>query len=123
VPHFRSDELPGLLGAVSVGAFPGYLEGFGLGVLEMLGSGLPTLAYDAAGPRDMLRLHAFPSLVPTGDVAAFAAGLIALLRASPEEHARWSAASRAVAARFSWEEIARRTASLYAERLAALPRR
>jgi glycosyltransferase involved in cell wall biosynthesis len=120
VPQFDSEELPMLLGATAVGAFPGYLEGFGFGVLEMLAAGLPVLAYDAAGPRDTLKGHAFPSLVPLGDVEALAGGIIRLLTGDGGEYARWSQASNAAADGFSWEEIAEATAALYAERLSAL---
>jgi glycosyltransferase involved in cell wall biosynthesis len=68
VPSYRSEELPGLLATATVGAFPGYLEGFGFAVLELLAAGLPTVAYDAPGPRDMLRHLEHPAAVPLGDV-------------------------------------------------------
>ncbi|MDQ6625243.1 MAG: glycosyltransferase family 4 protein, partial [Verrucomicrobiota bacterium] len=54
ISSYDPAELPALLALQTVGAFPSYVEGFGLAVLEQLASGIPTVAYDAAGPRDIL---------------------------------------------------------------------
>jgi glycosyltransferase involved in cell wall biosynthesis len=113
VPAYRSDELPGLLAPVAVGAFPGYLEGFGFAVLELLAAGLPTAAYDAPGPREMMRLLSYPSTVPPGDVAGFADLLVRLLTLPAPGYAERAADATAVAARFSWREIARSTCAAY----------
>jgi glycosyltransferase involved in cell wall biosynthesis len=107
--------LPALLAAATVGAFPGYLEGFGFGVLEMLAAGLPTVAYDAPGPREMMRLQAIPTAVPLGDVGRFADLLVDLLALPAERYAECSADSSRVAAQFSWRQIARATAATYLE--------
>ena len=115
VPGYRSDELPGLLAPVTVGAFPGYLEGFGFAVLEKLAAGLPTAAYDAPGAREMMRRLSSPSTVPPGDVAGFAELLINLLTLPAGSYAERAADSTRVAAQFSWREIARATAAAYRE--------
>lgn len=119
-PRFDGEELPALLGAATVGAFPGYLEGFGFAVLEMLAAGLPIAAYDASGPREMLRFQRLPTVVPRGDTAAFAARLLELLALSPECHAAHGADGLAIAERFSWRHIAEQTLALYRERLGRL---
>jgi glycosyltransferase involved in cell wall biosynthesis len=113
VPTFRSDELPGLLAPVTVGAFPGYLEGFGFAVLEYLAAGLPTVAYDATGPREMMRRLVPPSTVAPGDAAGFADLLVELLTLPAERYAERSADSTRVAAQFSWREIGRATGAAY----------
>jgi glycosyltransferase involved in cell wall biosynthesis len=113
VPAYRSEELPELLARATVGAFPGYLEGFGFGLLEKLAAGLPTVAYDAPGPREMLRRQGLRTGVPAGDVAAFADRLADLLTLAPDRYAAHAADSRRVAACFSWGEIAERTAECY----------
>ncbi|HXO22249.1 MAG TPA: glycosyltransferase family 4 protein [Thermoanaerobaculia bacterium] len=115
IPSYRSNELPGLLASATVGAFPGYLEGFGFAVLEKLAAGLPTVAYDAPGPREMMRWQALKSTVPAGDVASFADLLVKLLTLSPDHYAEHSADSIQVAARFSWQDIARATSATYQE--------
>ena len=63
ISDYQPNDLPGLLADCTVGAFPSYAEGFGLAVLEQLAAGLPTVAYDTAGPRDLLggRLQSFLS--------------------------------------------------------------
>lgn len=120
VPAYDSDELPELLAGATAGAFPGYLEGFGFSVLEKLAAGLPTVTYDAPGPRDMMRHLAEPDLVPAGDVAAFAGRLVRLLTLSPAEHAERSADSARAAGLFSWPEIARGTLAAYSRALEEL---
>jgi len=126
VPRYRSEELPALLETATVGAFPGYLEGFGFSVLEKLAAGLPTVGYDAPGPRDMLRRLRLPTAVPTGDVPGFAGRIVELLSLAAERYAEHSTDSTQAAAQFSWPEIAHATASTYSqawERLKAAPRR
>jgi glycosyltransferase involved in cell wall biosynthesis len=113
VPGYRSDELPGLLAPVTLGAFPGYLEGFGFAVLEQLAAGLPTAAYDAPGPREMMRRLAFPSTVAPGDAAGFADLLVHLLTLPVERYAERAADSTRVAAQFSWRVIGRATSAAY----------
>jgi glycosyltransferase involved in cell wall biosynthesis len=116
VPSFESDDLPGLLAAATVGAFPGYLEGFGFSVLEKLAAGLPTVTYDAPGPRDILRSLAAPEMVPAGDVGAFAARVAALLDLPLESYGQRSLDAARAAARFDWREIAAATRDVYLER-------
>jgi len=126
LPTFDNEDLPRLLSDATVGAFPGYLEGFGFAVLEKLAAGLPTIAYDASGPRDMLRWQALPTSVPAGDTAAFAARVAEMLRLSPEAYGQHLEDSLQVASRFRWPAIARATADLYEqrwERLASAPPR
>lgn len=120
VPAYESGELPGLLAGATVGAFPGYLEGFGFAVLEKLAAGLPTALYDAPGTRDIVRPLERPEMVPAGDTEAFAARLSALLALSPESYGERSADSLRAAARFSWREIAQATCDVYRERREAL---
>ena len=55
LPHYRSEELPELLAPVTVGALPTYVEGYGLGIVEQLAAGIPSIAYDVPGPRTLLR--------------------------------------------------------------------
>jgi len=122
VPRYESGDLPGLLARATVGAFPGYLEGFGFSVLEKLAAGLPTVTYDAPGPRDTMSLLAVPSMVPAGDTAAFAARVADRLTLSPEGYGELSEDSLRAAARLSWREIARETRAAYVQRLTEVRR-
>lgn len=51
------------------------VEAFGLTVVEALGNGLPVVATDCGGPREILDDAAYGQLIPQGDEAAFAAAL------------------------------------------------
>ncbi len=120
VSFFESDQLPGLLREATVGAFPSYIEGFGFGVLEMLASGLPTVSYDVPGPREMLRSLDERLLVESGNAAAFANRLVALLRADPDTYRSNSEDAIRVARRFNWERIAADTLKDYTRALEQL---
>ncbi len=123
VPAYENEALPRLLARATVGAFPGYLEGFGFGVLEKLAAGLPTVAYDAPGTRDILGRQGTEALVPAGDNEAFVGWLAQRLTIGPDAYAREAAESARVAATFSWREIAEGTHRTYLERLAGLETR
>jgi glycosyltransferase involved in cell wall biosynthesis len=117
VRRFERDDLPQLLGGATVGAFPGYLEAFGISVLEKLASGLPVVAYDSPGPRETLTGLDFSGLVPAGDVEEFANRLVAFLDLDQTTYQECSHEARLVAGRFDWSEIASRTLDTYVERL------
>ena len=114
IPTFAPDELPALLAPCAVGVFPSYLEGFGLGVLEMLAAGLPVVAYDVPGPPAMLPPSA---LVPPGDTDAMGRAVVHLLtdRAVLAE-ARQQARQRAQA--FTWRRSAEQLTAAYTAGLA-----
>ncbi len=116
VPKYKSEELPGLLLGCSVGMFPSYLEGFGIGVIEMLASAIPVVAYDAPGPSSILSAE---FLVPRGDKLEMARRL-ALLLADPVKLREQRAAARAHSRQYSWREIARQTSEAYSLRSAEL---
>ena len=113
VPQFDPDELPRLLADCTVGAFPSYVEGFGIAVVEQLAAGLPTVAYDAPGPRDILRGNLAQLLVPPGNAHRFAEVLSDLLVDNFERYEQLSLQSLETSAKFSWPEIARDTSAEY----------
>jgi glycosyltransferase involved in cell wall biosynthesis len=121
VSHYSQDELPGLLAECAVGAFPSYVEGFGIAVLEQLAAGIPTVAFDVAGPRDMLGPVSSALLVPAGDLEAFADFLVRILQLDLADYRDLSNRCAEQAAHFDWRDIARKTASVYQEHLAARP--
>ena len=120
VERFDSAELPARLARSTVGAFPGYLEGFGLGVLEMLAAGLPVVAYNAPGPRDMLTRLRVKSMVPLGGSELFAEALRDVLGLTVSAYADRSSDSARVAREFSWPMLASRTLDAYQESLQCL---
>jgi glycosyltransferase involved in cell wall biosynthesis len=123
VSTFQPAELPGLLRDVSVGLFPSYIEGFGLAVVEQLACGIPTIAYDVPGPRQILHTLRETLLVPRGDVATMAERALAILNMDAAEYATLSAQCRELADQFCWERIAAATVQEYRAALNNMPGR
>jgi glycosyltransferase involved in cell wall biosynthesis len=114
-PRFNPTDLPSLLAPCWAGVFPSWLEGFGLGVLEMLAAAIPVCAYDAPGPPEML---AGDDLVRPGDVRAVADRLVGWLT-NPGRLAQARIAARARSAAFDWDGIAIQSVSAYRSAIAA----
>ena len=118
VPQFAHEDLPRLLADCTVGAFPSYVEGFGLAVIEQLAAGLPTVAYDAPGPGDILR-DALPELlISPGDISSFSEAVATILERDFTGYQDLCQRSANIAERFSWPRIARDTLAEYRLRLA-----
>jgi glycosyltransferase involved in cell wall biosynthesis len=114
VEWFASEGLPELLADATAGVLPSYIEGFPLGVLEQLAAGIPTVAYDVPGSRELLGLLAPEALTPAGDPRTLAAQVARVLSLPEPKYAALAERSRALAARFRWRDIARDTLAVYA---------
>ena len=121
VPEFSPNELAGLLSKCAVGAFPSYIEGFGLAVLEQLAAGIPTVAFDQGGPRDILRPSMPELLVPTGDIENFANTIVRILQLDTGGYERLVQLSKQRADQYSWSAIAEKTIEQYRSALAGMP--
>jgi glycosyltransferase involved in cell wall biosynthesis len=120
VPEFQPDELPKLLEDSTVGALPSYAEGFGLALLEQLAAGIPTVSYNAPGPRSILQRSLPDLLVPVGNVKQFSAALIQILSADLASYRKLIERCTKEASQFLWSTIAKETAHLYERHLARL---
>ncbi|MFB2936473.1 glycosyltransferase family 4 protein [Aerosakkonemataceae cyanobacterium BLCC-F154] len=120
IPQFTSDQLPNLLSGATVGAFPSYIEGFGFAVLEKLACGLPTVAYDVPGPREMLSHFEEQFMFAPGDSIGFSNQIIKLLTLDEIRYSQLSQQCVEVAQRFSWRKIAEETLKVYTEFLGKL---
>ena len=108
VPVYSPGNLPELLQDGTIGLFPSYYEGFGFGVLEMLASGLPVVAYNVPGPPEMLPDDL---LVPSGDWKQLADKAKRLVMSDSLEECRRMANTRAHG--FQWSNIAEQTIEAY----------
>jgi len=109
------DELPHHLSSCSVGVFPSYMEGFPFGVLEMMASSLPVIAYNAPGPPMMLPPRC---LVERGDWQGLSRKVVSLLSDQKKltEERVWA---KQQAQNFSWKSAAETTASIYIREIKA----
>ncbi|HXF68947.1 MAG TPA: glycosyltransferase family 1 protein [Thermoflexus sp.] len=103
------EDLPALYAGARLFVFPSLWEGFGLPVLEAMACGVPVACSDIPALREV-----------AGEAAQYfdPQDVDAMARAIAEAWERagdpaWRAACRARAARFSWEETARRTLEAY----------
>lgn len=103
------------MSAISVMAAPSVNEPFGLVYLEAMAAGVPVIATNSGGPRDLFPPNA-PNpggwLVEPGNRGALASVLIEAV-VDQEGTRRRGNAARLVADQYSWEATARRLAEIY----------
>lgn len=115
VSHYSFQELPFLINDCSIGIFPSYIEGFGMGVLEMLAASIPVIAYNSPGPPMMLSEE---YLVERGNKKDMALKIINLLNNKDIlQNARRQA--KIISQNFTWEKIAYQTSNIYKSSLYA----
>lgn len=102
--YLRGEALAEAYASADLFAFPSTTETFGQAVLEALASGLPVVAHDAEGVRDLVQHNETGLLVPPGDTAAFTNSLKTLL-AHLEQCALMSARARSAAERRTWDSV------------------
>jgi glycosyltransferase involved in cell wall biosynthesis len=121
--HVPQDRLPAVYRACDVFALPSVsrLEAFGIVALEAMASGLPVVASDMPGVREIVTDGMEGHLANPLDPLAFAARIDSLLR-RPLRRARFGRNGRAkVVERFTWDAVAGRVLALYEEILGGGP--
>ncbi len=106
------DELRAWYHAADALAFPSLTEGWGLAILEAMAAGLPVVATDIPVFREYLTPGVDALLVPPADSAALATAMAAIA-ADADLRRRLADAGRRVAARFTWDDAARRHLDVY----------
>lgn len=110
--YLRGEALAEVYASADVFAFPSTTETFGQAVQEAMASGLPVVAYDAEGVRDLVQHGKTGLLVPGNDTTAFTESLHLLL-AHPEQRALLSAQARNAAEQCTWESVMQRLMQTY----------
>ncbi|MEY2481308.1 MAG: hypothetical protein QOI04_2235 [Verrucomicrobiota bacterium] len=118
VREYEPDALPELLADCALGIFPSYVEGFPFGLLEQLASGIPTIAYDAPGARRILEPMRDRALIELGETDGLAKRAIEMLRQDLNSYNALREQALAIAARYSWPQIATETLHAYRQALA-----
>ena len=122
-PLLSQAELAGLYRECTALVAPFTGEGLGLVAIEAALSAQPVVAFASGGLLDIVEDRRTGLLVPTGDAAALAAALDALL-AMPDQGAALGAAGRVHALEtFAPAAVAKRYAALYHEAIAGTPGR
>jgi phosphatidylinositol alpha-1,6-mannosyltransferase len=100
VPH---DEMPDLYRTADIFVLPSYNEGMSIALLEAMACGLPVIVTNTGGTRELV--HDNGMVVPWADVGALARSIEVL---ACDDARRWAmgAASRSLAARYTWARSA-----------------
>lgn len=120
--HGAEPEARDVYGAFDIAAHASEAEGLPNVVLEAAAAGLPIVATDAGGTREIITDSATGLLVPVGDEDAMAAALDRMRRDHAERTRLGNAARDDVLARFGADRMVSEFAALYRELTAGLPR-
>lgn len=106
--------MPKLYTAADIVVLPSLMEAVSLAALEAMASGLPVIASDVGGLRDLLCGTDAGILVPSADPLALSKEICKLISNS-EERLRKGEKAKQIAAKYSWDNIATMTESVYRE--------
>ncbi len=84
---------------------PSLAEGFGLVLIEAMAAGVPVVATDVPGVRDVVRTGETGLLVPAGDAIALAAAIRRVVDDGPLRERLVAAATADVRRRFTWDAV------------------
>jgi glycosyltransferase involved in cell wall biosynthesis len=91
---------------------PSEAEGFGLVLIEAMSAGVPVVATDVAGIRDVVKNGETGLLVPPGDPPALASAIRRVVEDPSLRESLVEEGSRYVRERFSWESVLARYRAL-----------
>ena len=107
------DDIPDVMRGLDLFVLPSFWEGLPTVIMESMACGVPVVATDIPGTRELVTANRTGWLTPPGDSAGLAETILAAL-ASPAERAHVAeAARREVVPRFSIEEVANKYQKLY----------
>jgi glycosyltransferase involved in cell wall biosynthesis len=111
-------DMPALMNAADALALSSVVEGLPVALLEAAASGLPAVATDAGGVREILGGGEAGLVVPPGDPDALAAAMERLAALPADGREQMSRAARATAlARFDWDVVVSQWEATYRDLL------
>ena len=114
----QAGDMPALMNAADAVASSSVIEGLPMALLEAAACGLPAVATDAGGVRDIVVDGATGYVAPPGGAAKLTAAISRVEAMSTAERAAMSRAARArVVARFDMDAVAAQWEALYSELL------
>jgi glycosyltransferase involved in cell wall biosynthesis len=118
----RCSRVAELLAVSNVGVLSSTAEGFSNSIIEYMAAGLPVVATDVGGAREVIDEGRTGHLVAAGDADTMGRRLVELLRNSDRARAMGDAGRAVVVARFSLENRLATTEALYSRLLSARSR-
>ncbi len=106
------DERPDYYASADVYCAPTRIASFGVTLLEAMSAGVPVLASDIDGFREVVRHGVEGELVPHSDTGAWARALLRLAR-DRRLAASYGTAGRRTARRYDWPVVAREVLGIY----------
>jgi phosphatidylinositol alpha-mannosyltransferase len=106
------DRRPDFAATSGIYCFTAAIASHPMSLLEGMAAGLPVLAHDIDGVRQLIRDGVEGFVLPLDDGAAYAAALLRLLT-DPAQRAEMGRAARRRAAAFSWDRVATTVESFY----------
>jgi phosphatidylinositol alpha-mannosyltransferase len=106
------DERPDWYASAHVYCAPTRIASFGVTLLEAMAAGVPVLASDIDGFREVLHHGTEGERLPPDDPEAWARALVRLAR-EPARAAAYGAAGRRTAQRYAWPAVAREVLAVY----------
>jgi phosphatidylinositol alpha-mannosyltransferase len=106
------DERPDWYASAHVYCAPTRIASFGVTLLEAMAAGVPVLASDIAGFREVLHPGREGELLPPDDAEAWAQAILRIVR-EPARAAAYGEAGRRSVQRYAWPAVAREILGVY----------
>lgn len=100
---------------IDIFVLPSLWEGMPFALLEAMGFGLPSVATDVGGVRDLIADETFGIVVPPADSGALQDAILRYVDSSHLREATGAAARRRIITEFSRERMVERTLNVYSE--------
>jgi glycosyltransferase involved in cell wall biosynthesis len=115
------EELPDGLNAADLLVLPSVREQFGAVIVEAMACGLPAIAVDAHGPREIVDAGETGWLVPPDDEEAMVDALVEAVNGDAERRQRGERAYEVARSHYAWPALARGLAHVYDDVVAGRP--